>query len=92
MIKVLRVYRAVAGCGIAFGLLASLGLPPVSATMAADELPMESVLPASMALEALQSALAHCAADGYAVGVAIVDRAGVVRAVARGGRHPPWLR
>jgi len=49
----------------------------------AKELPRESVLPLSMAAQAAQAALAQCTKDGYRVSVAVVDRAGVVRALLR---------
>lgn len=49
----------------------------------ADELPKESLLPLSMATKAVQTALEACKKDGYRVSVSIVDRAGVLRALAR---------
>ena len=49
----------------------------------ADELPKESLLPLSMATKAVQTALEACKKDGYRVGVSIVDRAGVLRAMGR---------
>lgn len=50
---------------------------------AADELPKEGVLPVSMASKAIQASLDACRKDGYRVSVSIVDRAGVLRAMAR---------
>lgn len=50
---------------------------------AADELPKEGVLPMSMASKAIQASLDVCKKDGYRVSVSIVDRAGVLRAMAR---------
>ena len=50
---------------------------------ATDELPKESVLPLSMASKAMQAAIEACKKDGYRVSVSIVDRAGVLRTMAR---------
>ena len=53
------------------------------AVLAADELPKEAVLPMGMAGKAIQASLDACSKDGYRVSVSIVDRAGVLRAMAR---------
>ena len=50
---------------------------------AADDLPKEAVLPVGLAGKAIQASLDHCNKDGYRVSVSIVDRAGVLRAMAR---------
>jgi len=50
---------------------------------ASDELPKESVLPLSLAGKAIQASLDACRNDGYRVSVSVVDRAGVLRAMAR---------
>ena len=50
---------------------------------AADELPKEAVLPLGLAGKAIQASLDACSKDGYRVSVAIVDRAGVLRGMAR---------
>lgn len=50
---------------------------------AADELPKEAVLPMGMAGKAIQASLDACNKDGYRVSVSVVDRAGVLRAMAR---------
>jgi uncharacterized protein GlcG (DUF336 family) len=50
---------------------------------AADELPKEVVLPMGLASKAIQASLDACNKDGYRVSVSIVDRAGVLRAMAR---------
>jgi uncharacterized protein GlcG (DUF336 family) len=50
---------------------------------AADELPKEAVLPIGMAGKAIQASLDACKKDGYRVSVSVVDRAGVLRAMAR---------
>jgi uncharacterized protein GlcG (DUF336 family) len=66
---------------VTFGfLLVSL----VAATgIFADELPKESVLPLHLAGKAVQASLDACKKDGYRVSVSVVDRAGVLRAMAR---------
>jgi uncharacterized protein GlcG (DUF336 family) len=51
--------------------------------VSAAELPREPVLPLSLATKAASAAMAQCAKDGYRVSVAVVDRAGVVRALLR---------
>ncbi|NOS81131.1 MAG: heme-binding protein [Nitrospira sp.] len=50
---------------------------------ASDDLPKESVLPLSLAGKAIQASLDVCSKDGYKVSVAVVDRAGVLRALVR---------
>jgi uncharacterized protein GlcG (DUF336 family) len=50
---------------------------------AAEELPKEAVLPIGLAGKAIQASLDACSKDGYRVSVSIVDRAGVLRAMAR---------
>lgn len=89
MDEVERMRRRFVRCEVGLGLLACLVLGPLSEAKAADQLPVETVLPVSVALQALQAALAHCEKDGYRVGISIVDRAGVVRAMARGDGAPP---
>jgi uncharacterized protein GlcG (DUF336 family) len=51
--------------------------------LAADELPKESVLPVNLAGKAMQASLDACNKDGHRVSVSIVDRAGVLRTMAR---------
>jgi len=53
------------------------------AVPAAEELPKEAVLPIGLAGKAIQASLDACSKDGYRVSVTIVDRAGVLRAMAR---------
>ncbi len=60
--------------------LAGLSTPP---STSANELPKESVLPLGTANKAIQAALEACKKDGYRVSVAVVDRAGVLRAMGR---------
>ncbi len=62
---------------------------PVSASVLADELPKESVLPLHLAGKAVQASLDACKKDGYRVSVSVVDRAGVLRAMARGDGAGP---
>ena len=50
---------------------------------ASDELPKEAVLPMELAGKAIQASLDACNKDGYRVSVSVVDRAGVLRAMAR---------
>jgi len=50
---------------------------------ASDELPKESVLPLSLAGKAIQASLDACKKDGYKVSASVVDRGGVLRAMAR---------
>jgi uncharacterized protein GlcG (DUF336 family) len=54
-----------------------------SAVPAFDELPREAALPVGLAAKAIQASLDACNKDGYRVSVSIVDRAGVLRAMAR---------
>jgi uncharacterized protein GlcG (DUF336 family) len=56
---------------------------PVSPFSYAEDLPKESVLPLSMASKAVQAAMEACKKDGYRVSVSIVDRAGILRTMAR---------
>ena len=67
------------------GLVFALGGLVVLAGLvhAADELPRESVLPASLATKAVQAAVDFCKKDGYRVSASVVDRAGVLRAMMR---------
>jgi uncharacterized protein GlcG (DUF336 family) len=59
------------------------------AVVIADELPKESVLPLNLAGKAVQASLDACKKDGYRVSVSVVDRAGVLRAMARGDGAGP---
>jgi uncharacterized protein GlcG (DUF336 family) len=53
------------------------------AVPASDDLPKESVLPLSLAGKAIQASLDACKKDGYKVSASVVDRGGVLRAMAR---------
>ena len=75
-----------------FALVSTLfvvGVNGSRSVYAVDELPKESVLPLSMASKALQAAMEACKKDGYRVSVSIVDRAGVLRTMARGDGAGP---
>lgn len=48
-----------------------------------QELPKESALPWTLASKAVQAAMEGCKKDGYRVSAAVVDRAGVLRAMGR---------
>ncbi len=50
---------------------------------ASDDLPKESVLPLALAGKAIQASLDACKKDGYKVSASVVDRGGVLRAMAR---------
>jgi uncharacterized protein GlcG (DUF336 family) len=63
---------------------------------AAEPLPTETfkVLPAAMAVEAAQAAMAACKAQGYSISVAVVDRTGNLKLLVVGdgaGALPPSL-
>jgi len=75
--------RAVVAAGL---LTCIIGLPAYSA---AEDLPKEAVLPLHVANRAIHAALEACKKDGYRVSVAIVDRAGVLRAMERGDGAGP---
>lgn len=66
-------------------LLGSLLLvaAPADAGDKGRDLPSERVLPLEIAKEAAAAALAQCSEDGYRVSVAVVDRAGVLKALQR---------
>lgn len=64
------------------GILLGLAAHPWAAS--ADELPREAVLPLALATKAAHAALEKCVKEGYRVSVAVVDKAGVLRAQLRG--------
>ena len=72
--------RALCVCGL-LGAAAPMGAS--SAIVEAEDLPREAVLPLSLAAKAASTALDQCAKDGYRVSVAVVDRAGTLRAFLR---------
>ena len=57
--------------------------------IAGEDLPREAVLPLSLASTAASTALDRCVKDGYRVTVAVVDRAGILRALMRGDGAGP---
>ena len=70
-------------------LVAIAGMASEVGLSAAEDLPKESVLPLSLAVRAATTALENCKKDGYRVSVAVVDRAGVLRAMVRGDGAGP---
>ncbi len=71
-------------------LIASLaGLGMVAGPARAEGLPVEKVLPLSLATEAAQAALAACEKEGYRVSVTVTDRSGLVRIQIRDDRAGP---
>jgi uncharacterized protein GlcG (DUF336 family) len=66
-------------CALALGFTACTGV----AAWAADPLPSqtEKILPAALALEAAEAAVAACKAQGYSVTVTVADRAGMPKVV-----------
>jgi len=72
---------------ISLGVVLSFGF--AQAASAADELPREAVLPLALASKAAAAAQEKCKQDGYRVTVAVVDRAGILRALLRGDGAAP---
>ncbi len=72
---------------ISLGVILSLGV--VHAVTAAEELPREATLPLALASKAAAAAQDKCKQDGYRVTVAVVDRAGVLKVLARGDGAGP---
>jgi uncharacterized protein GlcG (DUF336 family) len=64
-------------------LLLAAGLAATTSLTAAAALPTESFkfLPADLAIEAAQAAIAHCKSQGYNITVTIVDRLGAPKVV-----------
>ena len=69
-------------------LLAASAAIALTSAASADVL-QEKNMPLDIAAEIAQSAVVACAADGYNVAAAVVDRAGVVRALLRGDNAGP---
>lgn len=74
---------------IGFFMSAAVIVGSVQTTVAAEDLPREAVLPVALADKAAHAALEKCTKDGYKVSVAVVDRAGVLRAQMRGDGAGP---
>ncbi len=66
---------------VGLSMVCVLGIFPVGGSAA--DLLREAVLPLSMATKAASAAVKKCTKDGYQVSAAVVDRAGVVRALLR---------
>ena len=75
----LGLWKCIVGLFAAF---VSLGL--ACGASQAQDLPMEKTLPLALVIEAVQAALATCVQQGDRVSAAVVDRAGLVRAIIRG--------
>lgn len=74
---------------LAISLMTVLTLGSGQAVAVAQELPREAVLPLALASKAAAAAEEKCRQDGYRVSVAVVDRAGVLRALMRGDGAGP---
>ncbi len=61
----------------------SLAVGGADVSHAAQDLPREQTLPLALASKAALAAVEQCRQDGYRVSAAVVDRAGVVRALLR---------
>ncbi|MBI3812025.1 MAG: heme-binding protein [Nitrospirae bacterium] len=72
---------------VCLSIVSGLGL--FAGPARAEGLPVEKVLPLSLATEAAQTALAACEKEGYHVSVAVVDRVGLVRILIRGNGAGP---
>jgi len=77
-------FRVVA---IVLGVSLSGGSCPAGASV--QDLPREAMLPLVMATKAAAAAQDKCRQDGYRVSVAVVDRAGVLKALVRGDGAGP---
>jgi uncharacterized protein GlcG (DUF336 family) len=75
-------------CLIVMMAVSLFGLPAAE-VRGQEGLPVEKVLPLSLATEAAQAALAACEKEGYHVSVAVTDRAGLVRILIRGDQAGP---
>ena len=59
------------------------GIVGITNVVAAEELPREATLPLALATKAAAAAVEKCTKDGYKVTAAVVDRAGVLKALMR---------
>ena len=76
-------WRKISGKWLRLGTLSIWVWGIIGAGAFAAELPREAVLPLAMANQAALAAMKQCTADGYRVSAAVVDRAGVLRALVR---------
>lgn len=67
----------------AAALVGALLLAGSGTARAAEALPAQKVLPLALAQEAVTATVAACAEQGFQVSAAVVDHAGVLRALAR---------
>lgn len=75
-----KPFRGMTTAMIVVVMAAAVMFPTVGRS---QELPKESVLPWALASKAVQAAMEACKKDGYRVSAAVVDRAGVLRAMGR---------
>ena len=75
--------RRIQGIPLKIGMLSICVWGLLSSGAPAAELQREAVLPLSLATKAALAAMEKCTADGYRVSAAVVDRAGVLRALVR---------
>src|SRR5437899_13060860 len=64
-------------------MLTVAGIVGITNVVAAEELPREATLPLALATKATAAAVEKCTKDGYKVTAAVVDRAGVLKALMR---------
>jgi len=83
MVRAIHVSGRQLGLAVLGAMMLMAAAGGMSVAQAADELPKESVLPASLAGKAAQAAVDFCKKDGYRVSASVVDRAGVLRAMLR---------
>lgn len=67
--------------GLTLGISSIFAWAFISAGAFAADLPTEAVLPLSLANKAALATMENCTVDGYRVSAAVVDRAGVLRAL-----------
>lgn len=65
------------------GVLTVAGIVGITNVATAEDLPREATLPLSLATKAASAAVEKCTKDGYRVTAAVVDRAGVLKALMR---------
>lgn len=65
------------------GLFTLIGMVHCANVAVAEDLPREAVLPLALATKAAAAAVEKCTKDGYKVSAAVVDKAGVLKALMR---------
>jgi uncharacterized protein GlcG (DUF336 family) len=79
--KSFYIFRRTQITAILIFLTLTLGNSP--ATISAENLPSETYLPLTLAIQAATAAMEKCKSDGYLVSVAVVGRSGRVKALVR---------